>query len=145
MKEGWSHFKLKIITEISNFLEFFVFIKENELRKMNFQLVKRQLWTHWEFCACHRIFGLRKDLSGWTICKRIINLLVKYIKISCLKWNNCLDFYIFEDSFDLENFFLFLFLWQLKLHFSLDVSIFTTIDDEKEGKSILQVFFKDFT
>ena len=40
MKEGWSHFKLKIITEISNFLEFFVFIKENELRKMNFQLGK---------------------------------------------------------------------------------------------------------
>ena len=29
--------------------------------------------------------------------------------------------------------------------FLLDVSIFTTIDDEKGKKSILQVFFKDFT
>ena len=33
----------------------------------------------------------------------------------------------------------------LRYIFLLDVSIFTTIDNEKEGKNQLEVFLKDFT
>ena len=50
--------------EVFNFFEFYVFINENELRKMNFLLRKMQFCTNLEFWICHRIFGLRKDLAG---------------------------------------------------------------------------------
>ena len=57
----------------------------------------------------------------------------------------CLYFCIFEDSSDLENFFCFCFLDDLlRLHFLLDVSIFTTIDDEKKeinSSSIFERFY----
>ena len=28
---------------------------------------KIKFWTHWKFCANHRIFGLIKDSAGWAI------------------------------------------------------------------------------
>ena len=68
-----------------------------------------------------------------------------------------MDFYIFEDSSDLENLPLLNIEWTLILQFCfldtylsydflLDASIFTTIDEKKEEQqSTLQIFLKDVT
>ena len=40
------------MSEIYNFLEFYVFVNENKLEKMNFSLGKMEFWTH-----CNVIFN----------------------------------------------------------------------------------------
>ena len=57
------------MNEIFNFLEFYVFINENELGKINFPLEKMEFGTNWEFCAYHIIFGVRKGPADYTISK----------------------------------------------------------------------------
>ena len=88
---------------------------------------------------------------------KLLSVYIVYKKPHALNEVIFLDFYIFEDSSDLENLPLlnieltlilqFCFLDDLlKLCFLLDASIFTTIYEKKEEqKSTLQIFLKDVT
>ena len=57
------------MNQIFNFLEFYVFINEKELGKMDFPLGKMECLMNWEFCLYHRKFRLRKDRAGQIIFK----------------------------------------------------------------------------
>ena len=52
-----------VMNEIFNFVE--LYINESELGKIG----KIEFWAHWEFCACHKIFSVRKGSAGLTISK----------------------------------------------------------------------------
>ena len=66
----------------------------NELGKNCFPLGKIEYWTHWEFCAYHRNFALRKGLvalwplDNWTLSIQKLPLKLYYRKSCYWKFRN---------------------------------------------------------
>ena len=81
-----------------------------KLGKMNFSLVKVEFWSHWKFCAYHRLFDMRKCLDSQTISKSKSAYITKLIRyVTYKKFQGLNEIILFGFSH---------FLWPWKLTFS---------------------------
>ena len=100
--------KIRLFTFISNltYNEWYTPHTSNlricqRIGKICFSLGKIEFWTHWEFCAYHRIFGIRK---GHDYLYQLFNVLPKQTTFEMKARQVAIQVYIQQGFHDVEDF-----------------------------------------